>query len=259
MLIDSHCHIDFPVFDADRMQVLQRCQNSNIQALVIPGVRAKTWQRLITINEQVNSSLHCYYALGLHPYFLAQHSFSDIDKLQEACQIYHPVAIGEIGLDYLLPDSEYSYTLQKQLFIAQLKIAAQQNLAVIIHARKAHDDILWCLHRYPVKGGVIHAFNGSMQQAKRYQAMQFKLGFGGTISYPKARKIRYLVQHLPLSQLLLETDAPDMSPIQYSKLRNSPEYLPIIWHTLLALRKEKTDEIQQQLLHNAKVLFNVSE
>lgn len=225
-LIDSHCHLDFPDFDADRNEVLARARAAGVQGFVLAAISREHWSRLWQVVEQYDD---CYGTLGLHPYFLDDHRPEDLDALREQLQQYrqHPklCAIGEIGLDWQLTDLDREQ--QQFYFEEQLKLAQEFDLPAILHVRKAHADVIATLKRIPpARGGIIHAFNGSYEQALEYRKLGFLLGIGGAYSWPNARKLRTLLPRLPLEQLVLETDSPDMTPAFAADQRNSPEHLP---------------------------------
>lgn len=253
-LFDSHCHLDFPSFDHDRDAILARCHHLGIKHIIIPGVTCAGWKGILELCSGHDGML--YPALGLHPVFLKQHKESHLLELVEQINSNRPVAIGEIGLDYYI--RQHNKEMQLNYFDVQLGIAEDAGLPVILHVRKAHDQVLKCLHRRrKLKGGVAHAFNGSLQQAEQYLSMGFKLGFGGAITWPRARKLRHLVQQLPLTALVLETDAPDMTPAAHHGERNQPDYLPEIVAVLAQLRSEEPGTVARQTTANAMEIFNL--
>lgn len=252
-LFDTHCHLDVEMFDADREAVLTRARARGVTRLVIPGLYLGGWQQLLSLCEQEEG---LYPALGLHPLYLEQHRLEDIYALAEWVNEHKPIAIGEIGLDFHI--KELDQKRQHQLFEAQLGIARESDLPVLLHVRKAHDQILATLRRLTVRGGIAHAFNGSLQQAQQYIDLGFKLGFGGMVTYERSSKLRRMVKALPLSAMVLETDAPDMSPADHHGERNSPEYLPEVLTALAGLRDESPEEIAAQTTINACELFGIA-
>ena len=249
-LVDTHCHIDIEAFDADRAQVLQHASELGVRQLVIPAIDARRWQGLIGLCD---TQPGLFPALGLHPVFLTAHSAGDIALLESMIEKHQPVAVGEIGLDYYL--RELDRDQQQVLFDAQLEVARNMGLAVILHVRKAHDSVLATLRRIPVQGGTVHAFNGSLQQAQQYIDMGFKLGFGGMLTYPRSRKIRQLAADLPIDAIVLETDAPDMAGAAHQGERNSPEYLPDCLQALAEVRDADPDELARLTTDNACSVF----
>jgi len=251
-LVDTHCHLDIEVFDADRGQVLERARECGVRRLLVPAVDAKHWDGLLQLCD---SDKYLYPALGLHPVFLQAHTSGDIASLESAVEKHRPIAVGEIGLDYFV--RELDRAKQQTLFEAQLEIARNANLPAILHVRKAHDQVLSTLRRIPVRGGTVHAFNGSLQQAQRYIDMGFKLGFGGMLTYARSRKIRQLAANLPIDALVLETDAPDMTVSAHQGERNSPEYLPYCLQALAEVRDAEPDELARQTTRNACSVFSL--
>ncbi|KEQ19803.1 hypothetical protein GZ78_08065 [Endozoicomonas numazuensis] len=251
-MFDSHCHLDFPEFDKDREETLNQCWDERIRSICIPATEARFWPRILKLFNQKPDSVRRYVALGLHPYFLDSHKESHLDDLKESLKHHSETvsAVGEIGLDYALADS--NRVQQHYYFVRQLAVADQFNLPVILHCRKAHDDILKQLRQFKLKnGGIVHAFSGSEQQARQYIELGFKLGFGGTITYERARKTRQLVATLPLSSLVLETDAPDMPMSGYQGQRNTPTQLPLVLRKIAELRASPVEEIAQATTENA--------
>ncbi len=249
-LIDTHCHIDVDDFADDRDHILKELPNRSVGAVVVPGIYEACFDRLDRICE--NPLL--FPAFGLHPVYLDRHAPDDLRAVERRVEEANPVAIGEIGLDYFIDSPDVS--AQKKLLEAQLVIARNAGLPVLLHIRKAHDHVLALLRRMRFgNGGIAHAFNGSHQQAKQFIELGFKLGFGGVVTYEQARKIRRLAIDLPLSALVLETDAPDLSPASHHGERNSPEYLPEILATLSELRDEAPEVIARETTANATELM----
>jgi len=253
-IIDTHCHLDVADFDADRNKILQKCRSQGINRIVIPSIQAETWHNVLGL---CSSEEGLYPALGLHPVFINQHHLDDISKLELLLETTTPVAIGEIGLDFYI--KELNQQKQTHLFEAQLQIAKSNNLPVILHVRKAHEQVLQLLKKYQVKGGFSHAFNGSLQQAKQYIEMGFKLGFGGTLTYENSTKIHTLAKLLPLESIVLETDAPDMVVQSHRGQRNSPEYIMECLIALAKIRDEDVEVIAKQTTQNAHEVINFSD
>jgi len=251
-IIDTHCHLDVPEFDADRDRVLSNARRNGVSAIVIPGIHAPGWPGLLELCAR-HGDLHP--ALGLHPIYLAQHRDRDLEDLEQRLAQERPVAVGEIGLDYLARELDRDY--QQRLFEAQLRLARDAHLPVLLHVRKAHDQVLATLKRIRVVGGIAHAFNGSLQQAERYIGLGFRLGFGGMLTYERSTRLRALARQLPLSALVLETDAPDMTVAAHQGERNSPEYLPDCLLALAQVRHEPPERVAAQTTANARELFGL--
>jgi len=254
-LIDSHCHLDLPAFDADREQVLARCAALGVGHIVVPAIAAAGWQRLAGLCDCHPGLSPAY---GLHPMFMQQHRLcpdatagpGDVERLEGWLQQHRAVALGEIGLDFW--DKRADRGAQTALFEQQLAVAARQQLPVLLHVRKAHDQVLNLLQRHRPPGGIAHAFNGSLQQAQRYIDLGFCLGFGGMLTFARSRKLRALAAALPLHALVLETDAPDMTVAAHRGERNSPEYLPDVAIALAQLRDGTLAEVADATTANAR-------
>ena len=243
MLIDSHCHLDATEFDADRDEVVQAAKQAGVDIIVIPAVARDNFHQVIDLSNQYS---HCRFALGIHPMYVDNAKPSDLNLLKALVSQHVDtnklVAIGEIGLDFFV--TQQNRETQEYFFIEQLKIAQAFDLPVILHVRKAVDDVLKHLRCFPVRGGIAHAFNGSAQQAQAFIDLGFKLGFGGAMTYMRALKIRELAKTLPLECIVLETDAPDIPPEWVgTKGRNSPAELQKIAQVLADLRGLKVSQI----------------
>lgn len=257
-IIDSHCHLDFPAFAQDHSSVLEQCQKNGITDIVIPGVTAKTLTNLVQFCASNTKTVKLHYALGLHPVFLDQHKENHLDALAELVNAHHPIAIGEIGLDFFL--NELDQKQQISLFESQLLLAKKHYLPIIAHVRKAHDHVIKLLKKHHFsEGGIIHAFNGSIQQAQQYIELGYKLGFGGMLTYPHSRKLHNLAKQLPLSSIVLETDSPDMTVEAHRGKRNSPAYLPMVLKALANLREEAIEAIANITTENTKSVLRLDD
>jgi TatD DNase family protein len=207
MLIDSHCHLDALEFSDEQDAIIKNALHHGVEKIIIPAVNRKSFDDVIELRKKFPN---CFYALGFHPMYIHDMKDGDMDTLKSYLKTYEPVAVGEIGLDFFV--TKDNKTIQEEIFVAQLKLANAFDLPVIMHVRHAIDDVLKNLRRYPVKGGIAHAFNGSMQQAEAFIEMGFKLGFGGAMTYTRAIHIQALAKSLPIESIVLETDAPDIPP-----------------------------------------------
>ncbi|WP_295399803.1 TatD family hydrolase [uncultured Thiocystis sp.] len=253
-LIDTHCHLDVPEFAADRAAVRQRCGAAGLVGIVIPAIDADGWPDLLALcadGSAVGPAL--YPALGLHPVYLDRHRETDIAALERMVSDRKLVAIGEIGLDYFV--RELDPARQQALFEAQLEIARSTGLPVLLHVRKAHDEVLTTLRRLPVVGGIAHAFNGSLPQAQQYRDLGFKLGFGGMLTFARSTKLGRLAAQIPLESIVLETDAPDLTVAAHRGERNSPEYLPDVLAALARVRDADPGELAAFTTANARAVL----
>lgn len=251
-LIDTHCHIDiarhFPDFEA----VLNKARSVCVSDMVLAGVHRAGWRRLLELSN-LYSYLHA--APGLHPMYMGYHHSDDLTELSRITENCDLVAVGEIGLDYQV---DVDRDIQQRLFENQLDIASKASLPVLLHVRKAHDQVLATLRRKRFSsGGIVHAFNGSLQQAEHYIGLGFMISVCGTITYERARKIRRVASQVPLSSLVLETDSPDIPPAKHHGERNSPEYLPEILRALARLRDEDIEMVATFVTANARKVFKL--
>lgn len=256
-LIDSHSHIDFTEFDHDRSEAILRAKNVGVSHIIISSTIADGWKNIADITN-ANKPI-CHAAYGLHPMFMDEVDHSDLDKLKEFLLINKAVAIGEIGLDFFIPESKNDHNKTKQIetFLKQLDIAMEIKLPVIIHARKSLDIILKHLRNYPALTGSIHSFSGSEQQAKQLIDLGFYLGFGGPITYSRATRLQKLVKILPLDSMLIETDSPDQPDSSHHQQRNEPAYLPYVANCIAKIRNIDTNQVATVTTNNAKALFQL--
>jgi len=251
-LIDAHCHLDFINFDKDRDEVLERAKQNGISDIIIPGVSANNWQKIKSLCEQHNNLHPCY---GLHPYWINQHEEKDLKKLEQFIDNNPCVAIGECGLDYR--PEQAGKKKQQYFFEAQLEIALNKNIPVVIHSVRATEDVIQQLKKRPKLKGMIHSYSGSVEQAQQLIEMGFYISFGGAITYDHANKLRNTASKIPLTSLLIETDAPDQPDASHQHQRNEPAYLNEVLNILSGLRKENREVIAQQIRANTKILFNI--
>lgn len=253
-LHDSHVHLDFDDFEKDRADVIQRSKQNGIKHFVVPGVCQKYWCRLLQLAAIEQAVLP---ALGIHPWYLDDFHQQHLDELTRLLTNEQQlVAVGEIGLDWVIQTDR---KVQIAVFEQQLDIAKQFNKPVIIHHRRSHDEIAKILRQKQLaKAGVIHGFSGSLQQANAYIELGFKLGVGGTITYPRAEKTRKVIKKVPIESLLLETDAPDMPLFGKQGKRNSPEYITEVFQALIELRRADPALLSVQLAKNFSQTFSVA-
>lgn len=253
-LIDSHCHLDLAAFDGDRTAVMQSANAAGVSDIIIPAVEAESWSELARLcSEEQAVSLHAAY--GLHPMFMGQHFKQHLLGLEQQLSLAEPIAVGECGLDFFIPDHDKSQQLE--FFTAQLDLAVQFQLPVIIHSRKSLDLVLKELRLRPSLSGVVHSFSGSPQQAKQLLDLGFFLGFGGPVTYARATKLRALIKSLPLTGLLIETDAPDQPDATHYGLRNQSAWLIDIAECVAGLRDEPVEHIAEVTTENALNLFGL--
>lgn len=257
--IDTHCHLDAREFDVDRAAVLQRAREAGVCQVVLPAVAAWNFRQVRALAHEHRL---CY-ALGIHPLCVDESHDDSLTTLRAALQehIGDPrlVGVGEIGLDHFVEGTDRAR--QERFYEAQLRLAVEFDLPVIVHVRRSADTLLKHLRRIPARG-IVHAFNGSEQQARVFIELGFKLGFGGAMTFERALQIRRLAATVPDEAIVLETDAPDIPPHWLYKTaqqrakgetsRNEPAQLPRIAKTLTELRGWSLDDAQRISSVNAE-------
>lgn len=245
MWIDSHCHLDAPEFEPDRDRVWQSARDLGVVGALIPAISLANCAAVDACCQRYPG---CAPAYGIHPLFVMAAGEADLAGLARRLEQQRPAAIGEIGLDGHV--TNVAFDRQEHFLVAQLRLAREFELPVVLHMRQAVDQVLKQLRRIRVPGGIAHAFNGSRQQAEEFIKLGFKLGFGGTLTYPGSTRIRRLAVDLPREALVLETDAPDIPPSWLARGRNSPAELPRIGRVLAELRQMPEAELAAQLWQN---------
>lgn len=254
MWIDTHCHLDAHEFGGESLAVARAAGAAGVSMIVMPAVEVANFD---TVAALASSAPNTSYALGIHPIYVPQAREEDLALLRTRVEaaIADPrfVAIGEIGLDFFLPMLAEPAMREKQdhFMREQLRIAREFNLPVLMHVRRSQDQVLKHVRQMRPAGGIAHAFNGSFQQAQAYIDLGFKLGFGGAMTFTRALQIRRLAAELPLEAIVLETDAPDISPAWVHPARNSPLQLPAIGAVLAGLRGVDAVLVQSATKANA--------
>ena len=252
-MFDTHCHLDVSEFAADRAQVLAKARQQGVHSQLIPAIDQAHWQGIASLCAE-NAGL--YPAYGLHPLYQSAHRPEHLAMLVHWLRTQRAVAVGEFGLDYFEPSVERN--AQKEFFEAQLKIARDFDLPVVLHARRALDDVLAGLRKYGVVKGVLHSFSGSQQQADQLIKQGLALGIGGPVSYPRAQRLRGIVKNLPLESLLLETDAPDQPLCGFQGQRNEPAQLGRLLDVIAELRGTSIAALEQATDLNAARVFGLA-
>ncbi len=276
MLVDTHCHLDLAQFDGERPQVLARARAADVQIVVNPGIDLMHSRRAIELAERFPS---VYAAVGVHPTSSGDFTETMVEQLRDLAQHPKVVAIGEIGLDYYWETVEP--TQQKVAFRAQLALAASVGLPVIIHSRNAKqmeesqpscdDDVADILGAWTQSNafrqsplakrefaGVLHAFGGDVALAKVAYSWNFVLSLGGPVTFKNAKRLQDTVPHLRLDRLMLETDAPYLTPHPHRGERNEPAYVGLVSQQLAALYQQPVAEIARATTRTAQLFFQIS-
>jgi TatD DNase family protein len=257
--IDTHCHLDAAEFDADRDTVVERARAAGVGQIVLPAVDVGNFDRVRELAHRHGLS----YALGIHPMCTDRAAEGDLAVLRAALERHRDdprlAAVGEIGLDHFVAGLDRER--QARFFAAQLVLAAEFELPVLLHVRRAIDTVLKQLRRVPGRGGIAHAFNGSEQQAEAFVALGFRLGVGGAVTYDRALRIRRVARAVSIDAIVMETDAPDIAPQWLYRtagaraggesMRNEPAELARIGAELAALRGASPAELAAATSANA--------
>lgn len=244
--LDSHCHFDAPEFDSDRALVAARALEAGVSELVLPGVGVEWFERSLVPAH----GLRLHRAAGLHPFY--DHPPDALERLARALSSGAFVAVGETGLDKRRRNGESS-----ALCAAQLDLAQAHGLPVILHVVHAHEDLIALLKARPGLTGLVHAFAGPWELARRYLDLGFKLGIGGIATWPTARKLQGAVERCPADGYVLETDAPDLSPEWRRGERNEPREIGAIAQAVARLRGEEPEAVLASSDANGRAVFQL--
>jgi len=251
MFIDTHAHIDY--FKSPK-KVVRESLEAGVGKIILPGVEPDKFDTIISLIEQYD----CVYgALGVHP--IDAHLFNKEAAKKMTDLSEHPkiVAIGEVGLDY--HHNPENAELQKEVFATQLEIAAAQRLPVMVHDRDAHNDVLEILKKYEVKKAIMHCFSGDVKFARKCVEMGFLIGIGGVVTFKNAKELKNVVKEVPLTSIVLETDAPYLAPHPFRGEENSPKFLNFIAKEIANLKDTSLEEVEDVTTQNALKFFNMKE
>ncbi|WP_223787276.1 TatD family hydrolase [Marinicella meishanensis] len=251
-LIDSHIHLDDPRFDLDREELVKLAHISGVQRFVVPAVSR---QRFAAVEQLANSHPAIVHTLGLHPYYIDQHSGADLEQLAAAIPVSQAVGIGECGLDHFLKNLDKKK--QRLVFEAQVVLAKHFNLPLILHVRGAVAEVFDVLRQHDYFQAVMHSFNGSIEQAKQITDCGVLLGFGPAVCNPKASKLQALVRAVDPQHMLLETDAPDQPFYDRHGKRNLPIDLLRVNQDIAAIKDIDPMQLATQTSDNARRLFGL--
>lgn len=253
--VDTHCHFDFEPYCGNEAESLQRAAEAGVEKIIVVGVSADRFAGVMALAEK---HAPLYAALGTHPMAIGQYQEAHLQQLEAHLRQRSPklVAIGEIGLDLFIEDPQFDK--QQAVLDAQLRLARDYDLPVILHSRRTHDKLAMHLRKLDLPAcGVVHGFAGSEQQALAFIREGFAIGVGGTITYERASKTRNAIARLPLTSLLLETDSPDMPVQGFQGQPNRPERIVNVWRSLCEIREESPQEIAETIRENTRRLFGI--
>jgi TatD DNase family protein len=260
-LVDTHCHLNFNVFDDDRLDVIRRADENTVTQMIIPATDLQTSGEALGL-AQIHQGI--FAAVGVHPNSTADFGAEHLAEIEALAQSPKVVAIGEIGIDYYWDKS--SKAQQRIAFEAQLSLAAQLELPVIIHNRDASEDVLAILESWVStipdslknRPGVLHSFSASEAIAERALAAGFYLGITGPVTYKNADSLRHIAASIPMERLLIETDSPFLTPVPYRGKRNESAYVRLVAERIATLRQIPYHDFAAQTTKNAEDLFRLS-
>jgi TatD DNase family protein len=267
-LTDTHCHLDYHKFNADRAEALARAKDSGVSRMLIPGLHHRSSKDAVAIAES-NSGV--YAAVGFHPTDMKEFTPKTFEKIIELAKHPKVVAIGEIGLDYYWVKDLNERAIQREKLKEQLALAKEINKPVVLHMREENDewfgqasvDLLEILREWhgglsgslQENPGVLHSFNGTLETAQQALSLNFYIGITGPVTYPKAEKKREVVKQLPITKLLIETDSPFLPPVPHRGERNEPAYVCHIADKIAEIHLKSPAEIADLTAANAARLF----
>jgi len=254
MFIDTHAHLFYNNFNGELDQILERAIKANVKYIVCPGTDVKTSKQSVEIADKYQS---VYAAVGVHPHDTKDFTGKEIEQLKKLATHKKVVAIGEIGLDYY-----YDFSPKKQqikAFKAQLDLAAELDLPVVIHNREANKDTMNILREYKSKNikGQLHCYAGTIEDAEELIDMGFLISFTGNITFKKLEELREILKTIPVENLMLETDCPFMTPVPFRGKRNEPSYIPYIAEKIAEVHNVSVEEVKELTTFNAINLFGI--
>ncbi len=254
MIFDTHAHYDDEAFSEDRDELLEGLQQNGIGAVVNVAAAHESLQDCLDLAHRYR---HVYCALGIHPDNCGDMEEAWIDEIRELSADEKVVAIGEIGLDYYWDN--VAHDVQKDWFVRQLQLAREVNLPVIIHSREAAADTMQIMKENHAQqiGGVVHCYSYSKEQAREYVKMGFYIGVGGVVTFKNARKLKEVVEDIPLSRIVLETDCPYLAPVPYRGKRNSSLYLPYVVEQIASIKHVSYQEVIDTTEQNAYDMYRL--
>ena len=253
MLIDSHAHLEMKEFDPDREEVIKRAGSEGVDFIVTVGTNLKLSLKAVSLADKYEN---IYATVGIHPHDVAKTNQNTLDALKDLVKTCKKiVAYGEIGLDFFRNISLQEKQLE--LFRLQLELAKELKLPVVIHDREAHQQSLETVKASGVRRGVFHCFSGDYEMAKKCMDLGFYISIPGTVTFDKSKTIQDVAVRVPLSSLLLETDAPYLTPVPHRGKRNEPSFIVHTAKKVAELRKISWEEVAQETSVNAINLFGI--
>ena len=254
MLFDTHAHYDDEAFDADRRELLAAMPSRNVGLIVNPGCTVDSSRTAVALAAEFP---HVYAAVGIHPENCADFAPQQMEEIRALAKRDKVVAIGEIGLDYYWPENP-PRELQQQVLRAHMALAEELGLPVIIHDREAHADCLAIVKEFPAVTGVFHCFSGSVEMARELLKLGWMLSFNGAITFKNARKAPEVVAAVPMDRLMIETDAPYLTPVPFRGKRNDSTYVHLVAEKIAQIKGVDSTEVERITWENGKRFFGIA-
>ena len=254
MLFDTHAHYDDEAFDDDRRELLAAMPDRNVGLIVNPGCTVESSRTAVALAAEFP---HVYAAVGIHPENCGGFAPEQMDEIRALAKGDKVVAIGEIGLDYYWPENP-PRELQQQVLRAHLALAQELGLPVIIHDREAHADSLSIVKEFPAVTGVFHCFSGSVEMARELLKLGWMLSFNGAVTFKNARKAPEVIGEVPMDRLMIETDAPYLTPVPFRGKRNDSSYVHLVAEKIAQIKGISPDEVEQATWENGKRFFGIA-
>lgn len=253
MIFDTHAHYDDEQFDTDREELLKSMEKGGVGLIVNAGSTIRSWDAIVRLTEDYD---FIYGSVGVHPDEAGSLDEQSFARMRELLDLEKIVAVGEIGLDYYW-DKE-SHDLQKKWFVRQLELAREKDMPVMIHSREAAADTMEIMKEH-AKGmdAVIHCYSYSVEMAREYVKMGYYIGVGGVVTFKNAKKLKQVVESIPLESIVLETDCPYLAPVPYRGKRNCSLYLPYVAEEIAEIKGVTAEEVVRQTEENARKLYRL--
>ena len=253
MIIDTHAHYDDEQFDTDRDELLKSMEAGGIGLIVNAGSTIDSWKKIVELTEGYS---FMYGAIGIHPDEVGDMDDEQFSRMSDLLELDKIVAVGEIGLDYYWDKEEHD--LQKEWFIRQLGLAREKDMPVIIHSRDAAADTFEMMKQHGAgMKAVIHCYSYSAEMAREYVKMGYYIGVGGVVTFKNAKKLKQVVEEIPLASIVLETDCPYLAPVPYRGKRNTSLYLPYVAEQVAELKGITVEDVIRQTEKNSRELYGL--
>lgn len=255
MYIDSHCHLNSEEYQNNLDEIISRAKEANVNGFLVIGWDLKSSKLALEISSNYQE---CFCALGIHPENVLEMQDGDLDNIKSLLKNNKVKAVGEIGLDYYWDKDEEHKKIQQAMFIKQIELANELNLPISVHSRDAIQDTYDILKKHPVKKrGIIHCYGGSLEMAKEFIKLGYKLGIGGIVTFKNSKVIKEVVTNISLNDIVLETDCPYLTPVPYRGKINEPSYIPLIASEIATLKNISIDEVMTITTSNTKEVFDL--